>query len=92
MRDRELKWVKPNPASTNFWMTSFEFTTDDGAPLVTYRRIGGLLHLSSAVTIEPAAASIGELPWLVMLGWYLALQLHRDTAVAGAGGAGGSTG
>ena len=70
-------------------MTSFDFTTEAGEPLVTYRRIGGLLQLSSAMEIQPAAVSVGEFPWIAMLGWYLAVQLHRDSALAGTGGGGG---
>ena len=70
-------------ANTNFWMTEFEFTTDAGESLVKYRRIGGILHCSSMVHIEPAAASLDELPWLVALGWYLTLMMHADSAAAG---------
>jgi hypothetical protein len=70
-------------------MTAFAFTTDDGEPLVHFRRIGGVLHLSASVEIAAAATAMAELPILVMLGWYLAIQLHNDTAAAGAGGGGG---
>jgi len=85
----ELPDGRRYPANTNFWMTSFDFTTEAGDPLVTYRRIGGLLQLSSAMEIQPAAVSVGEFPWIAMLGWYLAVQLHRDSALAGTGGGGG---
>ncbi len=79
---------RPFLANTNFWMTAFAFSTDGGEPLVHFRRIGGVLHLSAAVEITAAATAIAELPILMMLGWYLAIQLHNDTA-ASAGGAGG---
>lgn len=71
-------------ANTNFWMTAFTFNTECGEPLIQYRRIGGLLHLSSQVDIQPAAASLPELPWLVMLGWYLTVMLHTDSAAVAA--------
>jgi hypothetical protein len=67
-------------ANSNFWMTTFGFTTAEGAPLVGFQQIGGLLKLSSTVEIHPGAATIPELPWLVMLGWYLAVLLHRDAS------------
>jgi hypothetical protein len=67
-------------ANSNFWMTKFGFTTAEGEPLVGFRQIGGLLKLSSTVEIYPGAATIPELPWLVMLGWYLTVLLHRDAS------------
>lgn len=72
-------------ADTNGWMTSYTFSSEaDDAPLVRYRRIGGLLHLSSDVGITHAGAEVPELPWLVMLGWYLTVQLHNDASSASA--------
>jgi hypothetical protein len=69
------------PANTHFWMTTYEFTTEAGQSLVQYRRIGGILSASSLVTIQPSAAALGELPWLVMLGWYLRVMLDMDAAM-----------
>jgi hypothetical protein len=66
-------------ANTNFWMTSYEFMTASSEPLIRYKQIGGVLHLSSLVEIQPAAAPLPELPWLVALGWYLAVLLHHDS-------------
>ena len=71
------------PANTNFWMTEYEFTAEAGESLVKYRRIGGLLHLSSIVEIQRAAAPLKELPWLVAFGWYLTVMMHMDAAAAG---------
>ena len=71
-------------ANTNFWATEYSLQTPSQSPLVTYRRIGGLLHLSSTVEIAHAAAALPELPWLVMLGWYLTVNLHVDAAMIGA--------
>jgi len=39
-----------------------------------------LLHLSSMVEIQPLAVSLDELPWLVMLGWYLTVMMQMDSA------------
>ena len=77
--------------NTNFWMTTFAFTNEAGEPLVSYRRMGGMTSLSAVVEIEPAGAALRELPWLMLLGWYVAVMLHQDAAgtVAGGGGGGG---
>ena len=69
-------------ANSNFWQTRYAMETEAGLPLITLSRVGGLLHLSSDVEIHLAARSFAELPWLVMLGWYLTVMQHRDGAVA----------
>ena len=40
----------------------------------------GLIHLAAAVEIEPRAVEIAELPWMVMLGWYLAVMMRSDSS------------
>lgn len=77
--------------NTNFWMTQFGFTNEAGHPVVSYRRIGGMTGLSAAVEIEPAGADLPELPWLVLLGWYVAVMLHQDSSMTGTGGGGGGS-
>lgn len=71
-------------ASTNFWKTKIEFLSTSEEPLVEYRKIGGFFHYSSYMVIHPAAASIAELPWMAILGWYLAILLQQDAAAAAA--------
>lgn len=66
-------------ATTNFWQTKFEFQTEAGETLVRFKP-GGLVHLTAKVEIQPAAAGLPELPWIVMLGWYLVVMLYMDTA------------
>jgi hypothetical protein len=73
-------------ANTNLWMTAFDFTTEDGQSLVRFRRVGTLPTLSSAVEIPESAGLLEELPWLIMFGWYLTVQLHRDASAVGVGG------
>ena len=41
-------------ANSNFWMTSYQFTNASDQPLVRFTRVGGLIHLSCDVSIEPA--------------------------------------
>jgi hypothetical protein len=80
----ELPDGRTFPANTNFWATSYEFTSEKGEALIVYRKIGGLLHLSSAVEITAQAKSLAELPWMVMLGWYLSVMMHMDSAAVAA--------
>jgi hypothetical protein len=70
-------------ATTNFWQTNLEFKTEAGQTLVQFKP-GGLVHLSAKVEIEPTAAGLPELPWLVMLGWYLIVMMYMDSAAVAA--------
>ena len=53
----ELPDGRRYPANTNFCMTSYEFRSEAGESLVKFRRIGGIVHLSSVVEIQPAATA-----------------------------------
>jgi hypothetical protein len=66
-------------ANTNFWQTNLEFKTEAGAALVRFK-IGGLVHLSAKVEIQPDIAGVPELPWLAMLGLYLVVMMNVDAA------------
>lgn len=68
-------------ASTNFWQTNFEFKTEAGEELVRFKT-GGLVRLSAKVEIQPDQAGKPELPWVVMLGWYLVVMMYVDTVTA----------
>lgn len=78
----ELPDGRKYSANTNFWGTAFEFKTEAEEPLVKFRKIGGVLHSSAMVEIQSAGASLPELPWLVALGWYLAVMMQHDSAGA----------
>ncbi len=68
----------------NFWLTRFEILSADGSSIVRYSGIRGLLHRSAAVRILPEAGALEELPWLVPLGWYIAvIALRNRSARAG---------
>lgn len=66
-------------ASTNFWATQYEFKTTTDALLIRYK-MAGMIHLSAAVEIQPAAVDLPELPWLTAFGWYLALLMYTDSS------------
>jgi hypothetical protein len=79
----ELPGGRRIPATTNFWQSKLEFKT--GADEVLIRlETGGFVRRSATVEIQPAAAGAPELPWLVMLGWYLAVMMEADASAAGA--------
>jgi hypothetical protein len=71
------------PATTNFWETQLEFKAETGESLLRFKS-GGLVHMSANVAIQPQAAAIPELPWMVMLGWYLMVMMHMESASAAA--------
>lgn len=66
-------------ATTNLWQTMLEFKSETGEILVRLRS-RGLVHLSATVEIQPDAVGVPELPWIVMLGWYLIVMMHTDAA------------
>ena len=76
----ELSDRRTFPATTNLWQTKFGFNNESGETLIEFTSVG-LLHLSSTVEIHPVAVNLAELPWMVMLGWYLVVMMHRDAAV-----------
>jgi hypothetical protein len=68
-------------ANTNFWHSKYEFVDAGGDVLVAYRTHKGF-KLSGEMQIRPEARSLPELPWIVMLGWYLAVMMYRDDSAA----------
>lgn len=84
----EIPGGRTFPASTNFWDTKYNFNTQSGEPLVEFKT-GGMIHLSAEVEIHPPAASLPELPLMLTLGWYLAVQMKNDSTGAAAAAAAG---
>jgi hypothetical protein len=68
-------------ANTNMWHSKYEFVGAGDEVLVTYRTHRGF-KLSGEMQILPSARNLPELPWLVMLGWYLAVMMYRDDSAA----------
>ena len=60
-------------ANRNFWSGDVEFKTETGDTLISYRKIGGRLHKSSEVEIHAPAKEVPEMPWMVLLWWYLTI-------------------
>jgi hypothetical protein len=59
------------------WETCFEIMNRDGAPLIRFSAHSSM-QLSAVVTVTPDAAHLAELPWLIMLGGYLAVMFDMD--------------
>lgn len=64
-------------ANSNFWHSKFEFTDEDGNPIIRFTNIGGF-KLHAEMEILAPARSLPEMPWMVLLGWYLTVMNSRD--------------
>jgi hypothetical protein len=66
----------------NVWGTQYVFKTEAGQVLFRIKKRGVIpwfVRLSATVSIAPAAAGTAELPWVLMLAWYLmVLTLEED--------------
>jgi|SRR5215471_17121311 len=58
---RMLRFVRISPLKC-------EFQTASGDPVVLFTRTPGAARQSYSVVIQPSAANISELPWILMLG------------------------
>jgi len=67
--------------TTNLWQTNLEFKTESEETLLRFKS-AGLIHLSAMVEIRREAIGLAELPWLVMLGWYLIVMMNMDSAAS----------
>jgi hypothetical protein len=75
----ELSGGRKLQANTSLWQSKIEFKKETGETMLLFNR-GGVIHPSAEVVIEPEADKMAELPWLLMLGWYLTVMLDMDTA------------
>jgi hypothetical protein len=63
----------------NFWKSIFELTTEEGESLVQFTSHGFFRQIVD-VQINRRALQYRELPWLVMLAFYIILLGRRDAA------------
>ena len=73
-------------ASTNYWATNLEFKNEAGELLLRIKS-SSQLEFNGTLEIQPAARAMPELPWLVILGWYLIVMMFNDAAAASASAA-----
>jgi hypothetical protein len=72
---RRFRW-----GSANFWRSSWQWTAEDGTPLVRFAGKQRWTKMEGEVEVEPAAADLPELPLLVTLGWYLLVMTANEEA------------
>jgi hypothetical protein len=65
--------------NTNFTMTEYNIKNEKGL-LISISKITRLPNISSTVKINPIAITIPELPWIVLLSWYLVIMQQFDAA------------
>jgi hypothetical protein len=53
-----------------------------GNSLIQFKS-AGLLHQSAKVEIQASAIGTPELPFIMMLGWYLIVMISADSAIVG---------
>ena len=71
------------------WPSQYEFNTETGDALISYRKLGGklqgMLHLSYGVEIHALAKEVPEMPWMVSLGLYVMIQWIRASSSSSSG-------
>jgi len=77
----ELLYGRKVLVTTNLWQSNLEFKTESEETLLRFQS-AGLIHLSAQVEIQREAIGLAELPWMVMLGWYLIVMMNMDTAAS----------
>jgi hypothetical protein len=68
-------------ATTNFWTTRLEFTSEADESLVRFH-YGGMFKKKADVEVSETARRDPHAHLLVTFGWYLVIMLRRDAAVA----------
>jgi hypothetical protein len=73
----------PSGKRFTFWRSGWkgisEFRTEEGEPLFQVR-YGGSFRVSASVRINRKALQIPELPWMVLLAFYMGVMARRDAA------------
>jgi hypothetical protein len=72
-------------AHTTARASSYDFRTELGEPLIRLNS-EGIMHHSASMEILPVAATVlAEIPWLVMLAWYLTVITYIDAGAFATG-------
>lgn len=73
-------------ATSSFWKSRLAIH-DEGERELLVIQPRGLIHLSASVEIKAKARKMPELPWMLMLGWYLTVQKNEEDGAAAAAAA-----
>lgn len=76
--------------SANFWQTRYELKTETGEWLVRVKT-GGLFRLTAPVEVAPSASALPAIPWMILLGFYLAVLMRVDSSHGSAAAAAGAS-
>ena len=69
--------------ASSFFGNRYSFSTAEGKVLFIHKN--SLLRLSATVELQVSAADVTELPWMVLLGWYIRVRQRFDLDHAGGG-------
>jgi hypothetical protein len=72
-------------ANTNLWATTYDFMTEGGDALIRLRSSGMMRHHSDVEILSGAGPLLAEVPWIVMLAWYLTVLMYVDAGATSAG-------
>ena len=65
--------------------TSYDFRTDAGEPLIRLNSEGMMRHVGTVRLLPTANPVLAQIPWLVMLSWYLTVMTYIDEGAGAAG-------
>ncbi|HNX43957.1 MAG TPA: hypothetical protein PLJ84_03290 [Bacteroidales bacterium] len=63
--------------NSNYWNEQFEYTGESGNLLIQCTKISGF-KLHARLEIFPDACELDKYPWMLLLGWYLAVMSSRE--------------
>ena len=67
--------------SSNLWQSKFELVGEGDKPLVRFTTRRGLRMTGVMEILPDGKTDVTERQWLVMLAWYVAVMMYRDSAV-----------
>lgn len=67
----------------NLWRSEWAFTTNEGTRLIVFKPNLALARTEAEVKVEQHALALPDLSLLTLLGWYLLILTHEETAAAG---------
>lgn len=67
----------------NFWRSEWAFTSTGGEPLFIFRPNLAVTRTEAEIEVGGESLSLPELSLLALLGWYLLILIHEETAKVG---------
>jgi hypothetical protein len=73
------------PAYTTPRATSYDFRSDLGEPLIRLKSEGMMHHVGTVEILPAAGPALANVPWIVMLAWYLTVMTYIDEGASATG-------